>query len=283
MIDTHAFGPHRIARWLVALIFGACVTAHVRDANAAPPWVERHLTLPAGDWAFDFGLGVGHVPPFTCGPACSGPNDLGVGINGEMSVGVTRRVELGVRTGVAFGDPLERGIRADQYGRLFDRQTFDTGIDTFANPELRVRGAVVRGDVAEVALEGRLVLPFADGTGAGLLFGVPLAFHLGNRVRLDTGPYVPVVFPPHMDAQVALSAPIDLWIQATSRFWLGPMSGLRFGQLGRDDGRTDVSLGLGLGYQITHAFDFKAMFLFPRLNNESRDFGFGAGIEVRIE
>ncbi|MBV9946544.1 MAG: hypothetical protein JOZ69_06830, partial [Myxococcales bacterium] len=28
------------------------------SARAAPPWVERHLTLPAGDWAFNLGLGV---------------------------------------------------------------------------------------------------------------------------------------------------------------------------------------------------------------------------------
>ncbi len=245
------------------------------DANAAPPWVDRHLTLPAGDWAFDFGLGIGHVPAAT--------DDTGVGINTEMSVGVTPRVELGVRTGIRFGDPPERGINADAYGRLFDRQTFDAGADTVANPEVRVRGALVRGDVAEVALEGRLVLPFADGTGAGLLFGVPLSFHLGDRVRLDTGPYVPVTFPPRADTEVDLSAPIDLWIQATSRFWLGPMSGVRFERLGRNGGVTDISLGLGLGYQITHALDFKAMFLFPTINNESRDFGVGAGVEVRIE
>lgn len=273
----------RSARWLVPLAVGACLASSSRDARAAPPWVDRHLTLPSGDWAFDFGLGIGHVPTFPCGGFCSGPAGTSVGINAEMAVGVTQRVELGVRTGIRFGDAFDRAIHADEYGRLFDRQTFDTGGDTVANPEVRVRGALVRSEVVELALEGRLVLPFANGTGAGLLFGVPLSFHLGNRVRLDTGPYVPVSFPPRADTEVDLSAPIDLWIQATSRFWLGPMSGVRFYRLGRDGGRTDVSLGLGLGYQITHALDFKAMFLFPTLNHESRDFGVGAGVEVRIE
>ncbi len=266
---------HRCVRRVVPLAVGAFLASSTGDASAAPPWVDRHLTLPSGDWAFDFGLGIGHVPA---------PNDTtGVGINAEMAVGITQRVELGVRTGIRFGDAFERGIQSDEYGRLFDRQTFDTGGDTVANPEIRVRGALVRGEVAEVALEGRLVLPFANGTGAGLLFGVPLSFHLGNRVRLDTGPYVPVSFPPRADTEVDLSAPIDLWIQATSRFWLGPMSGVRFERLGHDGGRTDVSLGLGLGYEITHAVDFKAMFLFPTLNDESRIFGVGAGVEVRIE
>ncbi len=245
------------------------------DASAAPPWVDRQLTLPSGDWAFDFGLGLGHVP--------YDGDDTGVGINTEMAVGVTSRIELGVRTGLRFGDGPEHYIQPDSYGRLFDRQTFDEGGSTVANPEIRVRGALVRDSVAEVALEGRVILPFADGTGAGFLFGVPLAFHLGDQVRLDTGVYLPVVFPPRDDTVVDLRIPIDLWIQATSHFWIGPMTGLSFDSLGRRNGATDVSLGLGLGYQITHAIDFKAMFLFPDINNASADFGFGAGVQIRIE
>ena len=39
-----------------------------------------------------------------------------------------------------------------------------------------------------------------------------------------------------------------------------------------------VSLGFGLGYQITHYLDFKTMFLFPELNQDSRIFGLGAGV-----
>jgi|CZKU01.1.fsa_nt_gi hypothetical protein len=263
-----------------SLLGAAAATAAVvvaLDARAAPPWVDRPLTLPAGDFAFDFGLGVAHVP--------GGPrNDTSAGINAEMSVGITSRVELGVRTGIRFGDGFDRAIDPEAYGRLFDRQTFDEGADTVANPEVRVRGAIVRGPIAEVALEGRVVLPFADGTGAGILFGVPLAFHLGDRVRLDTGAFVPVVFPPRVDADFAISLPLDVWIQASSRFWLGPMTGFEFTNV--TDGRTvvtNLSLGLGLGYMITHAIDFKAMFLFPELNQDSRVFGFGAGVQIRIE
>ncbi len=46
---------------------------------------------------------------------------------------------------------------------------------------------------------------------------------------------------------------------------------------------TNFSLGFGLGYSITHYLDFKTMFLFPTINNDSRIFGTGAGIEIRIE
>ncbi len=256
---------------LVALV---AIGLAAGDAAAAPSWVDRPLTLPAGDWAFDFGLGLGHVPA---------PQDnVGVGIHAEVAVGLTNRIELGVRTGLRLGDDFENAIGGDSYGRLFDRQTFDEGADVFANPEVRVRGALVRESVFELALEGRLVVPFADGTDAGLLFGVPMAFHLGSRVRLDMGVYVPVVFFPR-DAALGINLPIDVWIQVAPRLWLGPMTGLAFERVGDNNGSQNVSLGFGLGYSITHYLDFKAQFLFPSLNNESRDFGAGAGIQVRIE
>jgi hypothetical protein len=254
-----------------------------RDARAAPPWVDRPLTLPGGDWAFNFGLGLGHlhIPP-------PGPyDDTGAGINAEMAVGLTDRVELGVRGGLRFGNPNERAISGDYYGRLFDRETFREtlaeGDEIPSNPEVRVRGLLVEGRVFELALEGRVVVPFAVGTDAGALFGVPMAFHLGERVRLDLGVYVPVLFVPN-DAAVGISVPFDVWIQITQRLWLGPMTGLAFDRP-FDSQRevTHFSLGFGLGYSITHNLDFKTMFLFPEINNESGNFGAGAGIEVRIE
>jgi hypothetical protein len=61
------------------------------------------------------------------------------------------------------------------------------------------------------------------------------------------------------------------------------MSGLAFERVGERGGSTNFSLGCGLGYSITHYLDFKAMVLFPTINNESRVFGAGAGIQVRIE
>ncbi len=192
------------------------------------------------------------------------------------------------RAGIRIGDVASRAINADDYGRLFDRQTLPPGVpgaegdEVLANPELRVRGALVRGGVVELGLEGRVVLPFADGTVAGLLFGVPLALHLGDIVRLDTGAYLPFVFYRN-DTMVGLHLPVDVWIQATTRFWVGPMTGLAFDWVGNRRGSSAISLGLGLGYSITRALDFKASFLFPDINDESRVFGAGAGLQVRIE
>jgi hypothetical protein len=245
------------------------------DAFAYPPWVDRRDTLLSGDWSFDFGLGIGHVPE---------PDHASAGINMEMAVGLTDRVELGVRTGLRIGDEGDRAIEPDNYGRLFDRQYFDGGGSVLANPEVRVRGALVRGDVAELALEGRFIVPVDPNTAAGAEFGMPLALHLGDRVRLDTGFWLPTTFSTP-GPFIGISVPLDIWIQATPRLWLGPMTGLYWPDVNNNPPANQpfVSLGFGLGYAITHYLDFKTMFLFPEINEDSRVFGLGAGVQIRIE
>jgi hypothetical protein len=276
----------RTHRLLLPVVTAAAAAAFVATfaspASAAPPWVERPLTLPAGDWAFDFGLGIAHAPP------PQQEDEFGAGINLEMAVGITDRLELGVRTGLRIGDDYDRQLHGDQYGRLFDRQYVDGGDSVLANPEVRVRGALVRGNIFELALEGRVFVPLEDHTDAGIEFGVPMAFHFGDRVRLDTGAYTPVIFTKdrngQLDATWAISAPLDVWIQASRKVWVGPMTGFVFWQPpGGAATVTDFSLGVGFGYQITHYLDFKAQFLFPDINHEDRDFGLGAGVQLRIE
>jgi hypothetical protein len=197
-----------------------------------------------------------------------------------------------VRTGLRLGDPPNRDIEADRYGRLFDRQYFDGDGGVVANPEVRIRGALVRDEVFELALEGRIIVPVEDND-AGALFGVPMMFHIGHRVRLDTGAYVPVVFgnnrppgaPGYVQTTVGVTLPIDVWIQASPRLWLGPMTGVAFRDVGLDSQRADLSLGFGLGYQITHYLDFKTQLLLPYVTdpNPGPEFGVGAGVQIRIE
>ena len=258
---------------LVGTLALVAATAGAVDAQAAPPWVDRSITLPRHDWAFDFGLGIRHL---------DAPNSpTGAGLNLEGAVGITRRLEIGLRTGFRFGND-GRTTQADEYGRLFDRQTFGTNQGVVANPEFRIRGALVGGEVVEVGLEGRAILPFEDGSRFGIGFGLPLAFHLGRVVRLDTGVYVPVVL--YDPTWMAVSVPLDVWIQATQNLWLGPMTGVRFYHAGDRD-RTDWALGFGLGYSITRAFDLKSMVLMPGINHPegARNIGAGFGIQVRIE
>jgi hypothetical protein len=267
--------PRRARRGLRARVAGAAGIASLLTASLAsaePPWVDRHITLPEHDWAFDFGLGIAHD--------YDRPHDItGPGLNIEGAVSPVDRLEIGLRTGIRIGDD-GRATRADQYGRLFDRQTFDTGTDIAANPEFRIRGALVRTRVVELALEGRASLPFEPATRFGAMFGMPVLFHFGDRVRMDIGVYVPLIF----DTPIypVVSAPIDLWIQATPRLWLGPMSGVVFHSA---NNQVDVPLGFGLGYQFTRTFDLKTQVLFPAINEThgAESFGLGAGIQVRIE
>src|SRR5262245_16038118 len=120
-------------------------------AEAAPPWVDRTITLPRHDFAFNFGLGIAHAN-----------NTLGPGINIEGAGAITHGRELGFRTGLRFGNAARAGD-ADQYGRPFDTETYGEGSDVLANPEMYIRGAIVQGDVVELALEGRVYTPFSEG------------------------------------------------------------------------------------------------------------------------
>jgi hypothetical protein len=251
----------------------ASVVAFAHPAQAAPPWVDRGLVQPRGAWAFDFGLGVGHRPDLT-----------GPGLNAEVAVGLTSSLELGFRDGFRL-NPDAQAIMADQYGRLFDTETFGTGNETIANPEVRIRDEIAHGDAANVGLEARVYLPIEKGTDIGLMFGLPVALHLGSSARIDTGVFVPVIFA--NPTRTIISVPVALWIQSSSRFWLGPISAFHFHS--DPGGFTQIVLGFGLGYQLARNADFKAQFLFPYVNgspdqgNGSKSYGAGAGVEIRIE
>jgi hypothetical protein len=251
---------------IVGLSIFALTVVAAPAVRAAAPWVDREITLPRHDWAFDFGFGVAHVP-----------RALGPGFNLEGAYGVTRHLQLGLRTGFRFNDAARLG-QADVYGRPFDTETYGTGIEVVANPEFYVRGELISGDVVELGLEGRVMSPFSQGL--GLMFGMPLAFHFGRAARLDTGVYVPVLF---YDPTVSLvSFPFHLWLQLTHQLWLGPMTGIRATTTAGS--RTEVPLGFGLGYSVTHAIDFKTQFLFQDVANGAAErWGFGAGLQVRIE
>jgi hypothetical protein len=237
------------------------------DAGAAAPWVERSITLPRHDWAFNFGLGIAHVP-----------GSLAPGLNIEAAAGVTSALQIGLRTGLRFDVPARAAV-ADVYGRLFDTETYGTGDEVVANPEFYLRGALINGAVVELGLEARAEAPFSRGL--GLMVGIPLAFHFGRAARLDTGVYVPILF--YNPTRSLVSFPFHLWFQTSDRLWLGPLVGVRV----ESDAphRTEVPLGFGLGYSVTRSLDFKGWLLFQDVANrgDPPPWGFGGGIEVRVE
>ncbi len=279
----------RLRRFLLSSLFAAAASAGVlassTEALAAPPYVDRGITLPRHAWAFDFGLGVGHAEPDPA-PTLTGP-----GLNFDFAVGLTRDILLGFRAGVRLGDD-GRALRSDQYGRIFDTETFGTGNNTFSNPEMRFRWRFVDGEVGEVGLEARAYLPFEDGTRFGVMAGLPIALHLGRSARIDTGVNLPIVFYDRVNTFVSI--PFDLWFQPTAKLWLGPISALRFSFNDRyvfpppgvrNGSHANLLLGFGLGYSVAPIVDLKFQAIFPTITETAgaRNFGVGAGVEVRIE
>lgn len=268
-------------RLALSLASAAVTIVAASDASAAPAWVDRGITLDRHVFAGDVGLGIGH----TFIPRGPLPDDdiTGAGLNLEGAFGVTEKVELGLRTGVRFGND-GRYTNADAYGRTLWTETYGTnGRGDVANPEFKVRWAAYQGDVVEVGLDWRLYLPIEPSSRVGGMFGVPLAFHIGRSVRIDTGPYLPTLF--YDPTVVLLTVPGYFWFQVSDKVWLGPMTSLRFRLAPSGPDRTDFLLGFGLGVQVASAVDLKTMILFPRITDDegARTFGAGFGVQFRIE
>ena len=260
---------------VAAVVASLVVLGTARPAEAAPRYVDRSITLPRLVFAGDVGLGLAHVN-------VPGPDLTGAGMNLEAALGVTDSVELGLRTGLRFGDD-GKAVGADTYARTFFTETYGTGVDTVANPEFRVRWAAYSGRVVEVGLDGRVYMPVERNTDFGLMFGVPLAFHIATFMRLDTGVYIPVVFT--SPATTVISVPAYLWFQVSNKVWLGPMFDFRHISRPIPAPVDDVLLGFGIGYQVASAVDLKWMVLAPRVNaagNEPRAYGAGFGVQFRI-
>jgi hypothetical protein len=238
----------------------------------AEPFVHRDVTLPGGVWALDLGLGIGHTdasPPIG--------EITGLGFNLELKGGLTRELQLGVRTGIRVGTDGKL-TRADRYGRTFETETYGTDGETIANPEISLRYNAIDTPTIDLGLDGRIYLPIESGTKVGILLGVPLQFHLSPSVRFDTGIFVPILF--YDPTQSVLSFPFHLWLQV-DRLAIGPMTGV---QIYNPGGHTAVPLGVALNYAATSEADLRAWLLFPDVKRSGggKTFGVGFGVELRF-
>jgi hypothetical protein len=263
-----------MAKTKITLLIVTMVAALTAASSAlAEIFVHRDLALPGGVWALDLGLGIGHLDP----PGPSGPY-TGLGFNLEVKGGLTSTLQLGLRTGIRVGND-GKSTRADRYGRTFETETYGTGFETLANPEVSLRFTVVDSPVVDLALEGRLYVPIEAHTSTGIMVAVPLAFHLSPTVRFDTGVFVPILFTD--PTQSTISFPFHLWLQANDRLAVGPMTGV---QIHNPGGTTTIPLGLGLNYAASSTADLRVWFLFPNIkgDGEARNFGAGFGVEARF-
>src|SRR5688500_9249654 len=129
-----------------------------RDADAAPRYVDRAITLPRLVFAGDAGIGISHRLFYDA---------TAVGLNVKCAIGVTDSIELGLRTGIRVGSFQQRLVGADYYGRTLWTETWGVRGDGVANPEFKIRWAAYSGSVVEVGLDGRVFLPIEGGSRFG--------------------------------------------------------------------------------------------------------------------
>jgi hypothetical protein len=261
-----------ICRPVLAWLSLAVVAAPT--VQAAAPWVYRSIVLPRRDVALDFGLGMAHQPVGTS-------SITGFGLNLELAAGIAPNFEIGVRTGFRL-DNEGQISQADNYGRPFETETYGVNFDRVANPEIHLRWALARGASAELGIDLRFYLPIEDNSRFGFMFGLPIRLRTGV-IRIDTGLYVPVIFT-EPDTTTVVSVPVDLWIQAASTLWLGPLFGLRVVNQGGGS-HTQYPLGFGLGTAVSYNVDLRTWFLFPDMNRDAaaRSWGAGIALQVRFE
>jgi len=238
-------------------------------AFARPAWAhsfaQRSLTLPSSAFELGLGLGLAHrsVADYT-----------GLGINLEVGYGLSSTLELRFRTGLRLGESA-RVIDADYFGRPVETETYNLGNETVANPQLGLRFQVIRGPAVEIGLDTHAIVPL-DGD-FGLLLGVPIVLCLGDRLRLDTGIFLPIVFA-DPGTRVDISLPFHVWIKVNPGLFLGPITGVYF----YDGGGRRVPFGFGVGSSLSYDAEVRFWLLFPDVREDrgARNFGLGVGLYV---
>jgi hypothetical protein len=257
----------RVGIWAASaalLILTSFVPPFVRPASAHS-FAQRSLTLPSSAFELGLGLGLGHR---------SVADRTGLGINFEIGYGLSSTLELRFRTGLRLGESA-RVVNADYFGRPVETETYNLGNDSVANPQLGLRFLLARGRSVELALDAHAILPL-DGY-FGLLVGLPIALSLGERLRLDTGIFLPVVFA-EPETRVDISVPFHLWIKVNPGLFLGPMTGVYF----YDGGGRSVPFGFGVGSSLSYDAEVRFWLLFPDIREDrgARNFGLGVGLYV---
>jgi hypothetical protein len=235
-----------------------------RPASAGS-FLGRSLALSTGRMELGLGAGLGHVP-----------DELGLGFNFELGYGLSSSLELRLRSGLRAGHD-GRVTRADVYGRPFETETYNTGGDTLANPEIGLLWELIQGHTGQIGFDTRVVLPVSGDI--SLMVALPVRLRL-PRARIDTGLYVPIFFHdgPEDDTTEIISIPFHLFFQPSSDLYLGPITGVRF----HEHGGTDVPLGLALGTSISWDADLRFWLLFPDVSHSgsAKVFGVGVGLYV---
>jgi hypothetical protein len=248
--------------WGTSLV-GLAVLLAAGPAAATSP-VGRSLNLNAGTFELGLGAGIGHTEPV---------DYTGLGLNFELGYGITSVLELRIRSGLRFGI-AGRVTNADRYGRPVETETYNLGYDSLANPEVGLRFNLLRGGTAEIALDGKIYLPVSGSF--GVMVGLPVALHLGSRLRLDTGLFVPIVFSDPTYNMVSI--PLHLWIRLQGGSFVGPLTGVVF----PSSGGKLVPLGIGVGTPLSYDADLRFWLLSLDVSNGNSQHDIGGGVGLYV-
>jgi hypothetical protein len=266
----------------------AGIALATRPSLAAPPWIDRPLTLPALHVSADAALGVGQVTliePYPQYDTPVGTQKVGTGLDVEAAVGLPLNLEAGVALGVRFGASGAL-TTANAYGRLFDPLALHLapGASSFANPEFHLRWAFVNSSLVAVGFQTRLLVQAAPDSADVVVPSIPVRVHIPG-IRIDAEFAVPVSLANGVTAGV--DVPIEAWF-AHEAFFFGPLTGVFVNTpaSGYDYGgvptEVDVHAGIGAGYTIAGICDLKAQVLTTRINDAAwaRYIGGGGGVGV---
>jgi hypothetical protein len=247
----------------LAALLGLGVWLAAGPAAATSP-VGRSLNLSANTFELGLGAGIGHTEPI---------DYTGLGLNFELGYGINSNLELRVRTGLRFGT-AGRVTDADRYGRPVETETYNLGDEAIANPEVGLRFSLLRGGTAEIALDGKIYLPISGSF--GVMVGLPVALHLGARLRLDTGLFVPIIFSDPTNTEVSI--PLHLWIRLQGGSFVGPITGVVF----PDGGGSRVPLGVGVGTALSYDADLRFWVLSLDVSGGNSQHELGAGVGLYV-
>jgi len=263
-----------MAKFLRALVVAIVCVPIAASASEPKSWVDRPFVLDP----FHASFGVGFA---NAGGPEGDSTRRGTGASFEAAFGTPLIAEIRVRSGFR-NDDIARALGADSAARLFDHETANTGLDRFANPEISARYSFADLDGFALGLEGRFVLPFAEGTHFTVSPGLPMRIHVPHVARIDTGLFMP--FRQTADSKWSLSVPMQVYFQVGSAFF-GPMIGVRMHRTDSDDAknRVEIPAGIAAGWTLVRRIDFQFQAYTPKLDSDfPRTLAFSVGATVTV-
>ena len=180
------------------------------QSDVAPAFARRSMTLPKATLRLDNGA-YWPIPPGlveTSFVRTANGHDTYTTLNFGIGIGIVDDLELGFQ---------------------FVRWDVDPN-SNFHDPSAYVVYRFLRKDV-ELGIFGELTIPLK--TREQVTAGMPLAFHFGDVVRLDTGPFIVKRFRSGDDPDFIV--PLELPISVSDHVYLGPEAGFYLPNFGRSD------------------------------------------------